>query len=283
MRAHGVDVAEVDLRIDALREQVDAEGDEVDVAGALPVAEQAALDAVGTGLVAELGGGDRGAAIVVRVQAQQHVLAVVEVPRHPFDGVRVDVRGGHLDGGRQIDDDLALRGRHEDVHDPVADLDRELELGARVALRRVLVVDDRARHSLLVLLAPLRALHGDVDDALLVGAEHHVALQDARRVVEVHDRLLGTLDRLEGARDELLARLGEHLDGHVIRDHVLFDELTHEVEVGLARRGEADLDLLVAHPHEQVEHDALALGAHRIDEGLVAVAQVDRAPHRRAG
>ena len=70
-----------------------------------------------------------------------------------------------------------------------------------------------------------RALQGDVDDALLVGAEHDVALQDARRVVEVHDRLLGALDRLVGAVDELLARLGQHLDGDVIRDQVLLDEL----------------------------------------------------------
>ena len=65
-----VEVAEVDLRVDALREQVDAERDEVDVAGALAVAEQAALDAVGAGLVAELGRRDRGAAVVVRVQRQ---------------------------------------------------------------------------------------------------------------------------------------------------------------------------------------------------------------------
>ena len=62
---------------------------------------------------------------------------------------------------------------------------------------------------------------------------------------------------------------------------VLFDEAAHEVEVGLAGRREADLDLLVAHAHEQVEHDALALGAHRVDERLVAVAQVDGAPARR--
>ena len=58
--------------------------------------------------------------------------------------------------------------------------------------------------------------------------------------------------------------------------------MPHEVEVGLARRREADLDLLVAHAHEQVEHDALALGAHRVDERLVAVAEVDGAPDRGA-
>src|SRR5690606_3897643 len=57
----------------------------------------------------------------------------------------------------------------------------------------------------------------------------------------------------------------------------------HEVEVGLARGGEADLDLLVAHAHQQVEHAHLALGVHGVDERLVAVAQVDRAPAGGAG
>ena len=63
---------------------------------------------------------------------------------------------------------------------------------------------------------------------------------------------------------------------------VLLDERAHEVEVGLARGGEPDLDLAVAHLHEELEHPQLALRVHRLDEGLVAVAQVDAAPRRRA-
>ena len=62
-----VDVGEVDLRVDALGEQVHAQGDQVDVAGALALPEQAALDAVGAGHQRQLGGGDGGAAVVVRV------------------------------------------------------------------------------------------------------------------------------------------------------------------------------------------------------------------------
>src|SRR5690349_22396931 len=38
------------------------------------------------------------------------------------------------------------------------------------------------------------------------------SLQDRRRVVEVHDRLLGPADRVEGALDEVVATLGQHLD-----------------------------------------------------------------------
>ena len=108
-------------------------------------------------------------------------------------------------------------------------------------------------------------------------------LQRRRGVVEVHDRLLGAADRLVGALDQLLAGLGQHLDRDVVGDQVLLDELPDEVEVGLAGRREADLDLLVAHAHQQVEHPPLALGAHRVDQGLVAVAQVDGAPARGLG
>ena len=44
---------------------------------------------------------------------------------------------------------------------------------------------------------------------------------------------------------------------------------------------EADLDLLEADVHEQAEEGELLLQAHRGDEGLVPVAQVDAAPDGR--
>ena len=225
--------------IDALRQQVDAQRDEVDVAGALAVAEEAALDAVGAGHVAELGRRDRRAAVVVGVQREDDVLAVREVAAHPLDRVGVDVRRRHLDRRRQVDDHLAVGCRLEDLDHLVADVDGELELGARVALGRVLVVDLGLGDALLELAAQARAFEGDVDDALLVGAEDDVALQHARRVVQVHDRLLGAGDRLVRALDEVLARLRQHLDRDVVGDDVLFDEVADEVEVRLARRREA--------------------------------------------
>ena len=171
----------------------------------------------------------------------------------------------------------------EDLDHLVADVHGELELGARVALRRVLVEDLRLGDALLELAAQAGAFERDVDDALLVGAEDDLALQHARRVVQVHDRLLGAGDRLVGALDQVLAGLRQHLDGDVIGDDILFDQVAHEVEVGLARRREPDFDLLVAHAHEQIEHDALALGAHGVDERLVAIAEVHRAPARCGG
>ena len=59
--AQRVDVGDVELGVDAVDEQVHRQVDDVDVAGALAVAEQRALDAVGAGHHAELGRGDRAA------------------------------------------------------------------------------------------------------------------------------------------------------------------------------------------------------------------------------
>ena len=56
---------------------------------------------------------------------------------------------------------------------------------------------------------------------------------------------------------------------------IFLDELADEVEIGLGRRGKADLDFLEAHVAEQPEHAHLAVEIHRHDERLVAVAQVD--------
>ena len=200
---------------------------------------------------------------------------------HPFDRVGVHIGGGHLDGRGQVEDHLAVGSGLPHLGDGVADLDGKLELGAGVGLRGVLeehlgLVGDLFG----VLLAQLGAVDGDVLDPLLVEAEDHATLQGRGGVVEVHDRLLRAADRLEGALDEVLARLGQHLDDDVVGDEVFLDEHAHEVEVGLRCRGEADLDLLESHGDEQLEHPLLASGRHGIDEGLVAIAQVDRAPAR---
>jgi hypothetical protein len=95
----------------------------------------------------------------------------------------------------------------------------------------------------------------------------------------MHDGALRAAQALETAQDEILACLGQHLDRDVIGDGVGFDQVAHEVEVGLRSRGERDLDLLEADPDQRVEHPALALAVHRFDQRLVAVAQVGAAPY----
>ena len=117
--------------------------------------------------------------------------------------------------------------------------------------------------------------------ALAVGPEDHFALQGRGRVVEVDDDLLRASDGLERALDQFRAALGQHLDRDIIGDRAGLDDRANEVEVGLRGGGKGDLDLLEPHVRQQPEHAVLAFDAHRLDQRLIAVAEVDRAPYRR--
>jgi hypothetical protein len=59
--------------------------------------------------------------------------------------------------------------------------------------------------------------------------------------------------------------------------------VANEVEIGLAGAGETNLNLLKSHQNQLGKHCVLAVHVHGIDQRLVAVAQVDAAPARRAG
>ena len=112
-----------------------------------------------------------------------------------------------------------------DVDDRRADLERVVQLGAGVGLRRVLVEDRRcpacgSRRTSWHSRAPSSR---DVGDAVAVQAEDDPPLQRRGRVVEVDDRPLGAAERLVGALDQVLAALGQHLDGDVVGDQVLLD------------------------------------------------------------
>ncbi len=130
-----VEIREVDLRVDSLTEEVHPQRHEADVPGPFAIAEEAALDPVGAGEVAQLGCGYTGSAVVVRVQRQHDGLTGVQVPGHPLDRVGIDVGGDHLDSRRQVDDHLVVGPGVEDLDDLVADPGREVLLGAGVGLR----------------------------------------------------------------------------------------------------------------------------------------------------
>ena len=66
-----VDVRKIKFGIDALREQVHGQSDDIGIAGSLAVAEQSALDPVGAGQHAQFGRCDSCAAVIVRMQADQ--------------------------------------------------------------------------------------------------------------------------------------------------------------------------------------------------------------------
>ena len=214
------------------------------------------------------------------VQGQAHGLALGQVAAHPLDLVGVNVGGGSLHGRRQVEDDLAVVRGLPHAHDGLAHVKRVVALGVDEDLRGVLIAEDRvlvedllgAGHDL------AGAVDGELADLVAVHAEDDIAEQGRQGVVEVDGGPRDADAGVQGAVDELTARLGEHGDGDVLGDRAVVHQGAHEVVVGLGGGGEADLDLLEAHVHEQVKDGALCLGAHGLDEGLVAVAQVGAQP-----
>ena len=134
---NAVDVGKIELRVDALRVEIEREGDKIDVAGAFAVSEETALDALGTGHHRQFGGGDGAAAVVVRMHADDHAVTARDVAVHPLDLVGVNVGRCHLHRRRQIEDHLAFGRRAPGVRDRVADLTGELEFGCREGFRAV--------------------------------------------------------------------------------------------------------------------------------------------------
>ncbi len=276
----GVHVGQVELGIDPLAVEVHGHGDDVHVAGALPVAEQGALDAIRSRQHRQLGGCHPAAPIVVGVDGDAHLGARLQVAAEPLHLIRKHVGGAHLHRSGQVQDHGAS-SRAPLVDDGVTYLDGKLHLGAAEALRRILEAPLGARVAGRVLPHPARPLHGDSLDPVLAWVEHIVALGRVDRVVDVDDGPLRPLEGLESSGDEIFPGLHQHLDGNVIGDEVALDELPHEVEVGLGGRREAHLDVLEADMGHQRPHLQLLGHRHGLDQRLVAVAQVHGAPERR--
>ena len=148
-------------------------------------------------------------------------------------------------GNGQIDDHLVIGCRLPDLDDLVADLGGKFGLGSRKALGRVFKGNVAAVLGA-VFFTELGAEDGNVLDLLLRAAEDLLTLGDRGRVIQMHDGVGRTVNGLEGLGNDVLARLRQHLNGHVIGDQTALDDGAAEFIFGFGGGGEADLDLLEA-------------------------------------
>ncbi len=270
-------IAEIEVRLNAVGIHIERNGDDIDVTGAFAVPEQSALNAVSACEQSEFGIGDTAAAVVVRVEGYLKGIAAVQYLAHIFYLLCVNVREALLDGNGQVYDHLPVRGRLPDVYYCVADLCGEFRLSSGEALRGVLKAEV-AGGLFAVLVEELCTGNCDVDYLLPALAENLLALSDGGGVIQVNYGVLAAVESLEGLFDDMFAALGEHLHGNVVRDKVLFDKRAAELILGLGSGGEAYLDLLESYLDQLLEEFQLLVKAHRDNERLVAVAQVDAAP-----
>ena len=174
-----------------------------------------------------------------------------------------------------------LRRRVPHLDDSVTDFLGKLHFGGAEGFWRVLEGPLGFRLLGGVLDEQLGRVHRDVLHALLVLIEDDAAERRAGGVVQVDDGFLGTAQRLEGTGDQVFTRLGEHLNGGVIRNMAVLNEGTHEVEVGLRSGRERGFDFLHTHLHQGLPEAQFLLRIHRLDQRLVAITQVGAAPDRR--
>ncbi len=272
-------VGEIQIRIDPVAVHVHCEGDSIDISGALAVTEQTALHALCACQNCQLRTGDACAAVVVGMGRDDHAVAVFQMLVAVLDLVRVDMRHTHLDRNGQVDDHRTVgRGLHN-VEDGVADLDSVIDFCSGEAFGAVLK-QEVALVFLTQLLDECCAVGGDLLDLFLGLVEDLLTLCDRGGIVEVDDRAGRALDGFEGAADDVVTALGQHLNRNVLGDHVLFDQGTQELVLGLTCGWKADFDFLEADSDEHLEELQLLLKAHRNDQSLIAVSQIDTAPGR---
>src|SRR6202047_1308700 len=101
-----VDVGDHQPRIDPLAEQVERQGDDIDIAGALAIAEERAFHPFRACHYCKFGGRHSGASVVVGMYAEGDRLAVADGAAEPLDLIGIDVRARHLDGCGKIKDYL---------------------------------------------------------------------------------------------------------------------------------------------------------------------------------
>ena len=97
----------------------------------------------------------------------------------------------------------------------------------------------------------------------------------------MHHRVGRSLNRLKGLLNDMLPRLGQHLDGHILRNHVPLYKFSHKTVLCFRSRRKSHLDLLKAHLHQHPEKLQLLLQAHRLNQRLIPVPQINAAPDGR--
>ncbi len=202
------------------------------------------------------------------------------VAAHPLDHVGEQVRRGELDRGRQVDDDLALGRRRPRPRSPRPRRAWRNQLGAGEHLGRVLgsgqSVSGCFSASSRIIRVPGR--RPGRRSRRLAHAEHHVAHHRSNRVVEMDDGALGADQRFEGALDQRLARLRQHLDRHVVGNAALPRSAGARKSNSICDADGKPTSISLKPIFTSVWNmRSLRSNVHGLDQRLVAVAQVGAA------
>ena len=80
---------------------------------------------------------------------------------------------------------------------------------------------------------------------------------------------------LKCSLDQLLPSRGQHLNAHIGWNSTVLNQFADEAKIRLGSRGKANFNFLKTELDQQVSHTQFLLHGHRLNEGLVAIAQIN--------
>ena len=223
---HFTDVAhigKIQSRIDALGKHVHGERNDIYVAGALSVAKKRSLDPVCSGEDAKFCVTDAGSSVIVRMKGEDHTFPVKEVFIEIFHLACKYMGHCIFHSGRKVDDRFILWSGAPDIKNRIADLQRVIHFCTLETFRAVF--KSKIAGCLFgQFLQKCGAVYGDLFDLFFVLFKHLLSLRHRGGIVHMDNGVGSAFDRLKSPLDNMLSRLGEHLDGHIVRNHILLDQ-----------------------------------------------------------
>ena len=96
----------------------------------------------------------------------------------------------------------------------------------------------------------------------------------------MNNGVFAALQRFKCLSDDVFPCLRQHLDCHVVRNHLPFNQRAQKVILRLGGCRKTDLDLLESDLNQEFKEFQLGFHIHRYNQSLVSVPKVHRAPHR---
>lgn len=176
----------------------------------------------------------------MRVQRYANLLALGYVPGEVLDLICVDIRGCHLNCGREVENDRVLLGRFPLCLDSLANSQGKVQAGVREGLRAELEspLGTLLRRVILGQLADQSgALLCQLNALVLCEPKYYAPEAFARGEVDMYNSLLGAPKGFDRSSDEVLAARGEDLEVDIVGACTRgLDQAAGEIEVGLRCR-----------------------------------------------
>src|SRR6056300_815769 len=99
----------------------------------------------------------------------------------------------------------------------------------------------------------------------------------------MHDGLLRAFKAFETCSYQVFTALGQHLYFDIVRNTAGANQSLNEVELGRTGARETDFDFLDPDSDQFIEKAVFLYRIHRVNDRLIAVAQIGRKPAGRGG